>query len=59
MPSHGTCLGDLADRVVGTVEFPGIPYMKELEVRAVLRLRSEKHVAAAVTVEQKDTGSTS
>ena len=40
VPSHGTCLGDLADRVVGTVESPGLPYMKELEVRAVLRRRS-------------------
>ena len=40
VPSHGTCLGDLADRVVGTAESPGLPYTKEQEVRAVLRRRS-------------------
>ena len=55
VPSHGTCLGDLADRVVGTVESPGLPYMKELEVRAVLRRRSKKFVRAAAAVALKRT----
>ena len=40
--AHGTCLGDLADRMACTVGSPGLPYMNGLEVSAALRLRKEE-----------------